>query len=299
MASLNGQSNSKQEPGVQGLNAHGGLGVLGQSPAGTGVKGESDSGKGVDGSSATGIGVMGLSEAGPGIFGESRLGEAVRGISHGSLGAVVGVNDRSDPDAGQGLYGESQNGDGVRGISHSDQDENAGVSAYSPHGIGLFARGGRLAALFAGDVRARAFKSHHAVFAEEFNVRVGTEVVPGSVMVVDEDGALFPCRTAYDKRVAGVVSGAGGYSPGIVLDSQQNVERGVTRQAIALLGKVYCWADAQYGAIETGDMLTTSPTAGQAMKVLDPQKAFGSVIGKALGSLPEGQGLIPVLVTLQ
>ena len=32
------------------------------------------------------------------------------------------------------------------------------------------------------------------------------------------------------------------------------------------------------------------------MKAIDPLKAFGAVIGKALASLSEGEGLIPILV---
>ena len=66
-----------------------------------------------------------------------------------------------------------------------------------------------------------------------------------------------------------------------------------------MLGKVYCKADAQYGAIEVGDLLTTSPTPGHAMKADDFSRAFGAVIGKALRSLKTGQNLIPILVALQ
>ena len=65
------------------------------------------------------------------------------------------------------------------------------------------------------------------------------------------------------------------------------------------MGKVFCKVDAQFGAIEVGDLLTTSPTPGHAMKANDPLKAFGSVIGKALRTLKEGQGLIPILIALQ
>jgi hypothetical protein len=68
---------------------------------------------------------------------------------------------------------------------------------------------------------------------------------------------------------------------------------------VALVGKVYCKVDAQYGPIEVGDLLTTSCTPGHAMKASDPLKAFGSVIGKALRPLEEGQGLIPILIALQ
>ncbi len=65
------------------------------------------------------------------------------------------------------------------------------------------------------------------------------------------------------------------------------------------MGKVFCKVDADASPIETGDMLTTSNIPGYAMKAIDPLKAFGAVIGKALASLSEGKGLIPILVTLQ
>jgi hypothetical protein len=35
------------------------------------------------------------------------------------------------------------------------------------------------------------------------------------------------------------------------------------------------------------------------MKASDPTRAFGAVIGKALSALPEGRGLVDVLITLQ
>ena len=65
------------------------------------------------------------------------------------------------------------------------------------------------------------------------------------------------------------------------------------------MGKVYCKMDARHTSIEIGDLLTTSATKGYAMKADDPLKAFGAVIGKALGSIKDGVGMIPVLVALQ
>ena len=60
-----------------------------------------------------------------------------------------------------------------------------------------------------------------------------------------------------------------------------------------------CKVDADVAPIKVGDLLTTSPTKGHAQKVLDPSKAIGAIIGKALGSLKKGKGKIPVLVSLQ
>jgi hypothetical protein len=154
-----------------------------------------------------------------------------------------------------------------------------------------------LAGLFEGDVEVTGdIRLTNADCAEDFNIGADLAVEPGTVMSLGDEGALFPCQQAYDKRVAGVVSGAGDYKPGIVLDKRPSAG---LRQPIALLGKVYCKADASYGAIGIGDLLTTSPTPGHAMKADDPAQAFGSVIGKALRPLKEGRGLIPVLIALQ
>jgi hypothetical protein len=57
--------------------------------------------------------------------------------------------------------------------------------------------------------------------------------------------------------------------------------------------------DASFGPIHAGDLLTTSPHAGYAMKVTDKSQAFGATIGKALADLDTGTGIIPIMVTLK
>ena len=132
--------------------------------------------------------------------------------------------------------------------------------------------------------------------AEEFDFENACDVSPGSVMVIGDEERLTISTKAYDKRVAGVISGAGAYKPGLILDRKDGENN---RVPIALMGKVFCKVDAQYSPIEIGDLLTSSSTPGHAMKATDPYQAFGSVIGKALESLDSGTGLIPVLVSLQ
>jgi hypothetical protein len=132
--------------------------------------------------------------------------------------------------------------------------------------------------------------------AEDFDIADPTLVESGTVMVLSEEGKLQGSQTAYDKRVAGVISGAGSYKPGLILDKQESSNN---RMPIALMGKVFCKVDAQYGAIEVCDLLTTSSTPGHAIKTCDPLKVFGAVIGKALRPLTEGQRLIPILIALQ
>jgi hypothetical protein len=110
-------------------------------------------------------------------------------------------------------------------------------------------------------------------------------------MVIGDGDRLRQCAEAYDKKVAGVLSGAGRCRPGIVLGKEPSH---IKRLPLALTGKVYCKAGAQYAPIDIGDLLTTSPVPGHAMKVDDPLKAFGAVIGKALRSLSDGRGVIPI-----
>jgi hypothetical protein len=251
--------------------------------AGPGVFGQSDA-TGVWGTSKTWMGVYGHSESttgGAGVMGEA-LGAGVIGKSQTWMG----------------VYGETTSTTGGAGVWGEHKAGGTGVVGVCQDGIGVFGKGGRLAGLFEGDVEVTGdIRLKNADCAEDFDIAGFQRVEPGTVMVIDSEGALRECDYAYDKRVAGVISGAGKYKPGIVLDKQESSSN--NRMPIALMGKVYCKVDAQYGAIEMGDLLTTSPTPGHAMKTDNPFKAFGSVIGKALQSLEEGQGLIPILIALQ
>lgn len=124
------------------------------------------------------------------------------------------------------------------------------------------------------------------------------EIPKGSVVVIDEEnpGHLKMSSEPYDKRVAGVVSGANGIKPGISLHQEGALEGG---ENVALSGRVYVQADATSGAIKPGDLLTTSETPGHAMKVSDQAKAQGAILGKAMTGLQEGKGTVLMLVTLQ
>jgi hypothetical protein len=133
--------------------------------------------------------------------------------------------------------------------------------------------------------------------AEDFALADEVEAPPGSVMVLGMDGALRPCSTAYDQRVVGVVAGAGARRPGIVLDRQSATAE--VRVPISMMGKAACRVDARFGAVAVGDLLTSSPSEGCAMRVRDSLHAPGSVIGKALTPLENGKGLVEMLICLQ
>jgi hypothetical protein len=124
------------------------------------------------------------------------------------------------------------------------------------------------------------------------------DIPKGAVVIIDDKrpGYLTLTEREYDRRVAGVVSGANGINTGIVL-SQEAGAGG--EQTVALTGRVYVLADASSGSIRPGDLLTTAAQPGYAMRAADYTAAKGAVIGKAMSALAEGRGLVLVLVSLQ
>ncbi|HNQ90498.1 MAG TPA: hypothetical protein PKM73_17935 [Verrucomicrobiota bacterium] len=136
-----------------------------------------------------------------------------------------------------------------------------------------------------------------ADLAEPFEVST-EDIVKGSVVVIDErnPGKLKLSQEPYDKKVAGVISGANGINPGITLKQEGTADG---EHNVALSGRVYVLADASTGAIDPGDLLTTSATPGHAMKTTDYARAQGAILGKAMTALAEGRGTVLVLISLQ
>ncbi len=133
--------------------------------------------------------------------------------------------------------------------------------------------------------------------AERFPV--SEEVKPGMVMEIDPEnaGKLRVSRGAYNRRVAGVVSGAGDMPIGTILGNLPGCE---DAPPIALSGRVWVQCDASETAIEAGDLLTTAVEPGHAMAVRDHARAGGATIGKAMTCLARGEtGMVLVLVNLQ
>jgi hypothetical protein len=211
----------------------------------------------------------------------------VRGTSHNPHGGVVGVNDA--PEGGNGGWFESEHGEGVRGWS-----KNPGHG-----GVVGINTGGGAAGFFQGHVHVLG----NVTIAKEWDLYLegadyaealttnDADVAAGMVVVLGDDGEVHPCDQDYDARVAGIVSGAGGVKPAIVLDRHDDSAH------VALIGKVWCFADAALAAIRPGDLLTSSSTVGHCRRVDEPARAFGAVVGKALTPLLAGRGMVRVLVS--
>jgi hypothetical protein len=117
---------------------------------------------------------------------------------------------------------------------------------------------------------------------------IGDSVEAGDVLVLDTEtpGSVRVAFGEVDRLVAGcaVFPGEG-----------EEVTSG--QVGVAVSGVIACRADADFGAIRVGDLLTTSPRPGHAM--LAGEYAQGALLGKAVEPLDTGTGLIKVLVMLR
>jgi len=135
-------------------------------------------------------------------------------------------------------------------------------------------------------------------FSEALPARSGKQgFEPGDVLVLsdEEAGSLEVAQQPNDPRVAGVYSARPG-----MLGADKAGESRVDENdvPVAIVGIVLTKVSAEHGPIKPGGLLTTASTPGHAMKV--PRRPEpGTVLGKALEGLPEGTGVIRVLVTLR
>jgi hypothetical protein len=202
-----------------------------------------------------------------------------------------------------GITGTSTHGFGVSGIG-----ANVGVYAHNSalNGHDAYLASPCCAGDFNGDVFVHGKTTTQVLeitggsdLAEPFAMDREAAIQPGMVVAIDpaHPGQLRLADHAYDRTVAGIVSGANGVTPGLTMTS----DRTATEHArpVALTGRVYAWAEATNGPIQPGDLLTTADTPGYAMKVTDYGRAQGAVLGKAMSALPAGTGMVLVLVTLQ
>lgn len=138
--------------------------------------------------------------------------------------------------------------------------------------------------------------------AERFDVAALGAITPQPGMVVSIDpenpGRLRLSERAYDRSVAGIISGAGGVNSGMVMGQDGSIADG--KLPVALTGRVYVMADTREAAIAPGDLLTTADRPGHARRAGDSGRAQGAILGKAMTGLAQGEdGLVLVLVSLQ
>jgi len=136
-------------------------------------------------------------------------------------------------------------------------------------------------------------------YAESVDVAgLRTSYEPGDVLVIGPDSGSDVVKSSepYSTAVTGVYS----TKPGVV-GRRQTTELKIskTELSMAMIGIVPTKVSAENGPIKRGDLLVTSSIPGYAMKGTDRSRLTGAVIGKALGNLDSGKGLIEAVITLQ
>ena len=136
-------------------------------------------------------------------------------------------------------------------------------------------------------------------YAESVDVMGGrTNYEPGDLLVIDPQapGRFLKSAEPYSTLVAGIYS----TKPGTVGRRETSYAKtDTTAVPMAMMGIVPTKVTAENGPIKTGDLMVTSSMVGYAMRGTDRSRLTGAVVGKALGSLDSGTGMIEVLVTLQ
>jgi len=296
-----GEAQSADRSGVYGHSVDG-FGVTGRSTNTIGVYGETSSrdlehagvtGRGVYRPGVLGLGWTGVVGEGTGfgVQGKSETGTGVEGTSFTSSGVW------GESSSGPGIVGWSTSAEGVRGSSV----EGAGVAASSYQGDPIQAYGAdwidgdiEFKVDNDGDVYAdRAYHDWGADFADMLAVAGDVaQYEPGDVLAIGPDGLLVLAQAPYATNVPGVYSTQPGFVGG---DGDDQAAEG--KIALALVGAVPVKVSAENGPIAPGDLLSTSSTASHAMRADNPPP--GTILGKALGELESGTGVIDVLVTLQ
>ncbi len=137
--------------------------------------------------------------------------------------------------------------------------------------------------------------------AEHFDIAIDeeAEAKPGMLVSIDTktEGKLCLTNQSGDTKIVGVISGANGIKPGMLMGQEGTVAYG--KYAIALAGRVYVLATNEAGEISAGDFLTSSGKKGYAKKVTNIHKNQGAIIGKAMGKVNPKSGYVLVLINLQ
>ncbi len=273
------------------VNAADGFALYGLNNSGRGIAGEGSGRYGVGGFSDTSFGVFGKSmSGGVGVMGE--------GVYTGTAGIALATDGNTS-----GVYGESTSpyGSGGRFMDLSDSNPRESAAVWAGSYWSDILRGyelnedGSIANLrfrvnYGGEVYADgSYNTPAADFAEMLPASGDLEA--GDVLVIGPDGKLARSTAAYSSAVVGVYSTQPGFVGGAGKGSTDRVP-------LAIMGIVPVKVSAENGSIAPGDLLVASSIPGHAMRAGDNPRV-GTVIGKALASLPSGTGVIQMLVMLQ
>jgi hypothetical protein len=143
-----------------------------------------------------------------------------------------------------------------------------------------------------------------ADYAESMHSASGPKLRPGDVLAIDPQrgNGVQLSRQSNSPLVIGVFS----TRPAVLAVGKHRIDDTLAGEVpVAIMGIVPTRVTAQNGPIRAGDLLTTSSRPGYAMRasrvVVGGVAIYptGTILGKALGSLKSGRGVIQVLLMMR
>jgi len=161
-------------------------------------------------------------------------------------------------------------------------DSHSGtITPSSDNSIDLGSSSNRYNEVYAVTFRGTATSAQYADLAEKYES--DEELEAGTVVCFGGEKEVTACEHELDHRVAGVIS----------TDPAYMMNAGSEGQYVALTGRVPCKV---VGPVEKGDLMVSSSVKGHAKA--DNNAGPGRIIGKAVGSNEDGEGIIEVLVNM-
>lgn len=225
---------------------------------------------------------------------------------HGATNTNLTMGMAIDTTNGVGMLQAANVGTSAISLAINSKGGNVGIGTTSPGAtlevngnVKLSAGSGASVTFADGTVQSTAWTGAlcGGDYAESVQVAdARPRYEPGDVLVVDprSPGKFQKSAASYSTLVAGVFS----TKPGLV-GRRQTMPKDKDEIPMAMIGIVPTKVSAENGAVRPGDLLVTSTKPGYAMKGTDRKRLTGAILGKALGSVETGAGVIEVLVTLQ
>ena len=199
-----------------------------------------------------------------------------------NIGAGTGITVNADDVAvNMGSFDTDDLSEGSSNLYYTNARADARITGYTGAMTSMTGNVTTTANVAASFFVGTATAARYADLAEKYES--DAEYEAGTVLVFGGDAEVTACEEELDHRVAGVVS----------TDPAYMMNADAEGQYVALTGRVPCKV---VGPVAKGDLMVASSVKGHAKA--DNNAGPGRIIGKAIGEIDSGEGVIEVLVNM-
>ena len=199
-----------------------------------------------------------------------------------NIGAGTGITVNADDVAvNMGSFDTDDLSEGSSNLYYTNARADARITGYTGAMTSMTGNVTTTANVAASFFVGTATAARYADLAEKYES--DAEYEAGTVLVFGGEAEVTACEEELDHRVAGVVS----------TDPAYMMNADAEGQYVALTGRVPCKV---VGPVAKGDLMVASSVKGHAKA--DNNAGPGRIIGKAIGEIDSGEGVIEVLVNM-